>query len=96
MSNVPIPINFVPVPRFAAGSGVPRGRSPLGCAPCGGSEKALRDGDELGKRPTYSVRQSVIRVGLPIPFRERRPYVQTMRFTIQIGPESAVRDSSPN
>ena len=53
MRSVPAPGCFGPGPRFAAGSGVPRGRSPLGCALRGGNEKALRDGDELGKRPTY-------------------------------------------
>ena len=50
----PTPGCCAPGPRFAARSGVPRGRSPLGCVLEGGSEKALRDGDELGKRPTYS------------------------------------------
>ena len=38
--------------RFAAGSGVPRGRSPLGCVQEEGSDRSLREVDELGKRPT--------------------------------------------
>ena len=46
---MPAPVCFEPGPRFAAGSGVPRGRSPLGCVPEEGSERSL---DELGKRPT--------------------------------------------
>ena len=49
MREVPAPGCFGPGPRFAARSGVPRGRSPLGCVPEGGGERSL---DELGKRPT--------------------------------------------
>ena len=53
MRSVSAPDCFESGPRFAAGSRVPRGRSPLGCIPEGGSEKRGVNGDELGKRPTY-------------------------------------------
>ena len=53
MRSVPAPGCLVPGPCIAARSGVPRGRSPLGCVQKDRSERVLRDGDELGKRPTY-------------------------------------------
>ena len=55
MRSVPAPGCFGPGPRFAAGSGVPRGRSPLGSVLEEGNERALREVDELRKRPTSAI-----------------------------------------
>ena len=84
-----------PVPALPPGAGFQGGAAPLG-VPLREAAKECSDVDELGNGQLMSGRQSAIRVRLPIPFRARRPYVRTMRSTIHIGSESAVRDSSAN
>ena len=84
------------VPALPLEAGFQGGAAPLGVPLGEAAKKRFTMGMSLGNGQLIHVRQSANRVRLHIPVRERRPYVRTMRSTIHIGSESAVRDSSPN
>ena len=84
------------VPALPLEAGFQGGAAPLGVLWRGAAKKRFAMGMSLGNGQLIHVRQSAIRIRLPIPFGAWCLCVLTMRPTIRIGSKSAVREIPPN